>query len=129
MPSSLQILPPVLPSLEMDTPISIPITSGLPHSYLLSYPVLETPNVPTHAGVITHTLSPKMITTCTTALKSIPDTLVLAPSLLKILYRRAQIFLAFRRFPTTSCKSSPKSVIICPNYLKGVTNYSGLTWA
>ena len=52
-------------------------------------------------GVITHVSAPKMSTACTTALKNIPETLGFAPSIPKILDIRAQLFLDFRRFPTT----------------------------
>ena len=53
-------------------------------------------------GFIIHVSDPKISTAYTTALNNIPDTLGFSSSLPKIIYNRAQLFLAFRRFPTTS---------------------------
>ena len=77
-------------------------------------------------GFITHFSSPKSSTACTTALKKNPNTLGFAPSLTKILDRRAQLFLAFRRFPTTTRKLSSESDMIRLKYLKGVIDSNGL---
>ena len=76
---------------------------------------------------ITHVSAPKIITTCTTSLKKILDTLVLAPSLPSIFYRWYQIFRDFRGFPITAGQSPPEAVKIRPNYFKYDTVSSGLT--
>ena len=53
-------------------------------------------------GVITHISVPKRRTVCTTPLKKVPDTHVLAPSRLKILVRRVH---CFQWWLTTACQS------------------------
>ena len=80
-------------------------------------------------GVITHVYAPKIRTVCTTALKNIPDTLGLYPSLPGILDRRSQLFRAFLRFPTTAGQFPSEAVKICPKYLKDVTVSSGMPQA
>ena len=77
-------------------------------------------------GFITNFYAPKIINDCTNALKNIPDTLLLAPSLTRILDIWAQLFWAIFRFPTTTSQYLSKDVKIHPNNLKGVTISSGL---
>ena len=75
--------------------------------------------------VSTHVSAPNSRTACTTALKKFPDTLLSAPSLLKIFASRPQLFRAFTKFPATAGQSSSPAVITRPRYLKVVTVSSG----
>ena len=53
-------------------------------------------------GVITHVSYLNRRTTCNTALKNTPKTREMAPSHTSILAICAELFRAFRRFPTTT---------------------------
>ena len=72
-------------------------------------------------GVSTHVSDLKSNTSCTTALKNIPDTLGLAPSHPMILDRLAQLFRAFFKLPTTPGQFSSPAVKTGPKYLKEMT--------
>ena len=68
-------------------------------------------------GYTTHVYALNSSTCCTTALMKLPDTRLVAPSLLSTPYSLPQIFLAFTRFPATISQSSSPSVKILPIYL------------
>ena len=76
-------------------------------------------------GFITHIYTPNCRTACTTALKKLTETLLSAPSLLKIVDSRLQLFRAFTKFPATAGQSSSPAVITRPRYLKVGTVSSG----
>ena len=78
-------------------------------------------------GFSTHVSDPNSSTTCTTALKNIPKTLGLVPSLPRILVSRAYLFYAFLRLTTTAGQFLSATTKIHPRYLKEVTFSSGLT--
>ena len=56
-------------------------------------------------GVSTRVFDPNISTSCTTALKNIPETLGLAHYRLRILAIPAQLICAFLRFPTNAVQS------------------------
>ena len=63
-------------------------------------------------GVRTHVSDPKINTACTTALNNTPDTLGSVLYRPMILVRRAQLFHAFLKFPTTAGQLSHPAVNI-----------------
>ena len=73
----------------------------------------------------TNVSAPNSSTCCTTALKNVPDTLLSAPYLLKILASRPKLFHTFTSFPATSGQASSPTVIIRPRYLKLKTVFIG----
>ena len=107
-------------------PTTIQQPLGLPLSDTYGYPIFKPPRDYHVRGVISHVSDPKKITACTPPLNNIPYTIGFSPSLPKILDKRSQLFLAFRRSPSTASQLSSDSVIIQPSYLKDITQFSGL---
>ena len=103
----------------LPTPIHLPIM--LPPSDPSGYPVLEPPQVPSHAGGHHPHLRSEENYCRTTAFKNTPNTLGLAPSLPSLLIRRAQLFRALQRLTTTAGQSSSDAIVTRPKYLKDVT--------
>ena len=68
-------------------------------------------------GDTTHVSAPNSSTCFTIALKKLPDTHFVAPSLLRIPCSLPQLFLAISEFPATAGQSSSPSVKILPRYL------------
>ena len=80
---------------------------------------------PFYPGVRNHVSAPKRNTNCTTALKKCPDIFGYAPSRIKILDIRPQLFIDFCELPATARQLSSPAVITLPRYLNVVTFFKG----
>ena len=128
LPPSLQNPPPAFPNTEDDNSMSFSITSGDASQWYIKLPCVGTPPGP---GVCwgSSPMSPpqKLVPPTPPRWKTTPNTIGLAYSLPNIFYRHAHILLSFSRLPTTGDQSSSEDAMICPTYLKDVTDSSGLS--